>query len=550
LRIQRRLKGVARFRQIAVVLAKYGFGEVLARANLPFRVKALLRRPIAARPAGPVGLRMALEELGPAFVKFGQILSTRSYLLPPEYAVELAKLQDQVSPFSFEEVEGVIQAELGAKPLDIFAEFETQPLASASIAQVHLARLKTGERVCVKVQRPQVRETLALDIMILKELARLLEAHVPESRQYDPTGVVGEFERTSRREVDFSIEAINIEVFGRNFADDPSVSILRVFKGQSSSRVLTTEFIDGIKISDVDSLRAANLDTVSVAKAGAHAVLRQVFEFGFFHADPHPGNIFVKADGKIAPVDFGIVGRLSRDEVRNLAELLIGIVQNESESLLSGMERLHLLPDDVNRRDVLEEVMLLGEKYGGLTLGEINFKELFGEVLAFMRRYRIRMRTEFLLLGKALSIYEEVGRVLDPEFSMMAEARPYVTKLMRRKRLLTALLGSRGKSLTDNLSKLSTIPSDVAHVLALAREGRLKIEFEHLGLEKLTAEIEKASNRISFSFITAALVVASSLILVLGGKVIYYRTFGIVGFVLAAMVGVWLLFNIIRSGRV
>ncbi len=550
LRLQRRLKSVGRFRQIAVVLAKYGFDEVLSRAHLPFHIKALLRKPLGKRSTGPEGLRMALEELGPTFIKFGQILSTRSYLLPSDYAAELAKLQDRVSPFSFEDVEKIITADLGERPSAFFKEFDREPLASASIAQVHMATLGTGERVCVKVERPAVRETLALDIMILKDLARLLEAHVPESRRYDPVGIVKEFERTSRREIDFSIEASNIEIFARNFADDPDIHILRVFREHSSSRVLTTEFIDGIKISEVDRLRQANLDTARIARKGAQAVLKQVFEHGFFHADPHPGNLFVTCDGKIAPVDFGIVGRLTKQEIRDLAELLIGIVQGEHESLLAGMERLKMLPDNVDRRDVLEEVMLLSEKYAARKLGQINVKELFTELISFMRRYRIRMRTEFLLLGKALSIYEEVGRMLDPEFSMMEEAKPYVGRLMKRKRILSMLLGSRGRTIGEAISKLSSIPSDLAHILSLAREGRLKIEFEHVGLEKLTAEIEKASNRISFSFIVAALVVASSLILVLGGKVLAYRGFGIAGFIFAAMVGIWLLINIIRSGKV
>jgi ubiquinone biosynthesis protein len=545
----RRLRSVGRFRQIIAVLAKYGFDEALSRAHLPFPARARLRPSIGRVSAGPARLRLALEELGPTFIKLGQVLSTRSYLLPPDYAVELAKLQDRVSPCAFEDVEKVMREDLGESADRLFAEIDREPLASASIAQVHLATLASGERVCVKIQRPSVKAVLALDTMILKDLARLLEAHVPESRQYDPVGIVTEFERTSRREVDFTIEASSMAAFERNFADDPTIHIPRVFKECSSPRVLTTELIDGIKISEVDRLREAGLDLKEIARTGAQAVLKQVFEHGLFHADPHPGNLFVTCDGKIAPIDFGIVGRLTRDEISDLAELMLGIFEADSDSLIAVLNRLRMLPDDVDRREVAEDVMLLGEKYASRKLGELNMKELFGELVGLTRRYRVRMRTEFLLLGKALSIYEEVGRVLDPEFSMMEIAKPYVAKLMRRKHALAIILGTKGRRLVEALSKISSIPSDLARVLALAREGRLKIEFQHVGLEGLTAEIEKASNRLSFSLIVAALVVASSVMLVLGPDAVVYRLFAIGGFGIAALIGFWLLINIIRSGR-
>lgn len=548
--IQRKLKSIRRFRRIAVVLAKYGFGEFLYRAHLPLHVKALLKRHGASDMAGPERLRLALEELGPTFIKFGQILSTRAYLLPSDYGVELAKLQDQVRPFAFEDVERIVTADLGGSLSSLFKEFDREPLASASIAQVHMATLAGGERVCVKVQRPAVRETFALDIMILKDLAGLLEAHVPESRRYDPSGIVREFERTSRREVDFTVEASHIAAFARNFAGDPEVQIHKVFSACSTSRVLTTEFIDGIKISEIERLRAANLDSAAIARAGARAVLRQIFEFGLFHADPHPGNLFVTCDGKIAPIDFGIVGRLTKKEISDLADLFIGIVEGEEQQIMRAMEKLRMLPDDAERRDVLEEVMLLSERYGSRALGEINIKELFGEIISFMRRYRVRVRTEFLLLGKALSIYEEVGRVLDPDFSMMEEAKPYVTKLLGRQRILAKLLGERGRAIGDVVSKLSSVPSDLANILALVRQGRLKIEFEHMGLERITGEIEKASNRLSFSLLVAALIVASSTVLVRGGDVPIYRGFGVAGFAIAGLVGLWLLINMLRSGRV
>ncbi|MFH1312396.1 MAG: AarF/ABC1/UbiB kinase family protein [Candidatus Eisenbacteria bacterium] len=549
LRIQRKLRSIARFRHITLVLAKYGFDEVLGRIHLPLHVKGILTKRLGTQATGPERLVLAIEELGPTFIKFGQTLSMRSYLLPPEYGIALARLQDRVSPFPFEDVQKIIRDELGGDPSEVFREFEREPFASASIAQVHKAVLLTGEKVCVKVQRPGVRETLDLDIMILKDLAGLLETYVPESRPYDPSGIVSEFERTSRRETDFTTEAANLVVFKRNFEDEPAVYISGVFRQLSTSRVLTTEFIDGIKISDVDRLTRADVDVPDVARAGARAVLKQVFEDGLFHADPHPGNLFVMPDGRIAPVDFGIVGRLTRKEIDDLAEFLIAAVRRDGERLLAAMEKLNIIPRDVERRDVLEDVMLFLDKYGTRDLGDLNIKEVFTEFVSFMRRYRIKIKTEFMLLGKALSTYEEVGRALDLGFNMMAEAKPYVTRLLSRRRLFSSILGG-GRSFGEIVSALSGIPGDLARVMTLAKDGRLKIEFEHLGLEKLTNELERSSSRISFSLIVAALVVASSLILVLGGDVFPYRWLGIAGFGFAAVVGIWLLIEIIRSGRV
>lgn len=551
LSIQRRLQRIKRFRDISVVLAKYGFDEVLARAHLPLHLKAALRKPIGRMSTSPERLRLALEELGPTFIKFGQILSTRSYLFPPAYARELAKLQDKVKPFDFEAVREIVTCELD-KPLEeAFAEFDAVPFASASIAQVHRAKLLSGEEVVVKVQRPGVRETLTVDIMILEDIARLLEEYVPESRRYDPRGMVREFKRTSKREVDFRVERANTEVFRRNFAGSEEVHIERTYGEYSTSRVLTVEFIDGIKISEVEHLREVGVDTSAVARIGARAVLKQVLDDGYFHADPHPGNIFVLRDGRIAPVDFGMVGRLTEDDMDVLSEFFIGFMKKDAEKLIGVMEKLDLIPHDVEKREVVEDLMLFMDKYSTMSLGQVNMKELISEIMSFLTMYRIKMRTEFLLLGKALGVYEEVGRVLDPQFNMFEEARPFVEKLVRRKYSITGLFGRRSGRIEDVVGQLASIPGDLASLITIAKSGKLRIEFEHLGLEKLTGEFEKSSSRISFSMLVAALIVASCLITVFGqGSVPYHRALGTGGFLFAAVVGLWLLVDTIRSGRV
>ncbi len=545
--IQRRLKSIGRFRSIAVVLAKYGFGEILGRIHLPHRMTLIGKRSVI-KAGAPERLVMALEELGPTFIKFGQILSTRSYLLPSGYAAALTRLQDEVSPFPIEDVRRTVEQELGKPPEGLFASFDEHPFASASIAQVHRATLPSGEAVVVKVRRPGVRETLELDIMILHELAELLETYVPESRRYDPKGIVREFERTSRREIDFTAEAANLDVFRHNFADVPDIHIPVVYRKLSTEKVLTTEYIDGIKISNVDELKRADLDLPTVARLGARAVLKQVFEDGLFHADPHPGNLFVMPDGKIAVVDFGIVGRLTRQEIDDLTEFFIAVVKGDGERLLVAVERMNVLPDDVDRRSALEDAMLFLDKYKTQDLGDRNMKQMFQEVIYFMRRYRVRVKTELLLLSKALGTYEDVGRKLDPDFNMIEEFRPYVEKMIRKKYGIGSLF--KGRNLGELISNLSSIPSDLANIMALARKGKLKIEFEHLGLEQVTSQIERSGNRLSFSMIIAALVVASSLILVLGRGAFTERGLAIAGFALSAVVAGWLLFSMIRSGRV
>jgi ubiquinone biosynthesis protein len=547
LRIQRRLKSIGRFRHIAVVLAKYGFGEILGRIHLPYRMAALGKRQVL-KAGGPERLVMALEELGPTFIKFGQILSTRSYLLPQEYGAALARLQDEVSPFPVEEAKETIRRQLGKGVEELFASFEETPMASASIAQVHRATLASGEDVVVKIRRPDVQETLELDILILHELAELLETYVPESRRYDPKGIVREFERTCRREIDFTTEAANLDVFRHNFEDVPDIHIPKVYRKLSTSKVLTTEYIRGIKISNVEELRKASIDLAEVARKGARAVLKQVFEDGLFHADPHPGNLFVTPDGKIAAVDFGIVGRLTQQEMDDLSDFFIAVVRGDGEKLMAAAEKMNALPDEADRRSALEDAMLFLDKYRSQDLGDFNMKQMFREVIYFMRRYRVRVKTELLLLSKALGTYEDVGRKLDPNFNMMEESRPYVEKMIKRKYGLASLF--KGRNLREFISNLVSIPSDLANIMGLAKEGKLKIEFEHVGLEQLTSQIERSANRLSFSLIIAALVVASSLILVLGGTAFNERGLALVGFGLSAVVAGWLLISVIRSGRV
>lgn len=546
--ISRRFQRIARLRKITSVLAKYGFTQLISGVDLPFYLRGFLRMGKSRGWGSPDDLKKALEELGPIFVKFGQMLSTRSYLLPPGYASALAELQDRVSPFPAEVARGVIEAELG-RPLDeVFIEFEEMPFASASIAQVHRATTIDGRKVCVKIQRPGIEELLELDISILKQIALLLERYVNQSRRFDPTGIVAEFERTIRREIDFTVEATNIEIFRRNFSTWNQVFVPCVYIDLSTPKVLVTEYVEGIKISDLDAIRRAQIDSSAIARAGARMVFKQVLEDGFFHADPHPGNLFVLSDGRIAMVDFGIVGRLTRREMELFEDFAIAALKGDGDRMFEALSGLGFIPAGVDRRMLIEDMMVLFDFYKTRSLGQIDFRRAFRDFIWFVRRHGIRMRSEFLLLGKALSTYEEVGRALDPDFNVLEEARHLLRELGLRRRSLSRLM--RLEVLNDLISSLLSIPTDLAKIVSDARDGRLKIEFEHIGLEKLTGEMERSSNRLSFALLVAALIVASSLILVRSDGYTRYHLLGVGGFLLAAVVGAWLLINIVRSGRV
>lgn len=539
---------IARLRRIVSILARYGFAQLISQARLPLYLRLFLKVGKRRGWGSPENLKRALEDLGPSFIKFGQMVSTRSYLLPPDYASALAGLQDKVSPFPTDVAKRIIETELN-KPIEqIFAEFEEIPFASASIAQVHRATTLDGKKVCVKVQRPGIEDLFAMDIAILKQIASLLEKYVKEWKQFDPTGMVGEFERTVRKEIDFTLEASNIEIFRKNFSTWDEVYVPSVYTDLSTQRVLVIDYIEGTKISDVDALSSAKLDTGAIARTGARMVFKQVLEDGFFHADPHPGNIFVLSDGRIAMIDFGIVGRLTEREMELLGDLAVGAVKGDGDRILKALSDLGFIPQDVDRRMLIEDMTLLMDLYRTRNLGQIDFRTAFKDFIWLIKRNRITIKSEFLLLGRALTTYEEVGKGLDPSFNVLDEARLILRDLALRKAGFTRFV--RLEVLRDLLSSLLSIPRDLAKIVSNAKEGRLKIEFEHVGLEKLISEMERSTNRLSFSLLIAALIVASSLILVRSELYPSYNLIGIGGFLLAAVVGAWLLVNIVRSGRV
>jgi ubiquinone biosynthesis protein len=556
LELHKTYRNIGRYRQVIAVLIKYGFGEVLDRMNVASylrigRRKLFARQQEIAAFSWAERIRLALDDLGPTFVKMGQIMSTRPFLIPVDLVIELAKLQDQVAPFPFDEVRQTIEKELG-KPLDqLFQAFSPDPVASASLSQVHRATTLAGEDVAVKVQRPNVKQIMEKDLSILRDLAVLLDRYIPEVRQFSPVAIVDEVAKSAKQEVDFLYEARNLEIFAQNFADDDRIFLPRVFWDHTSLRVLTLSFIDGIKISDVPRLREAGVDLEVVTRAGGQLLAKQIFEFGFFHADPHPGNLFVLRDNRIAPVDFGMMGKLSHGALELVADLLIAATSNDTRRIVRVLQNHELLDDDVRPEALEADLALFLHRYHGVPLAKLKMRSLLTDAFEIMNVYRIKFPPELMMLGKALGTYEEVARTLNPQYDFVTELLPSIKKLSTRKFTPESIFSDVSTYLLDLRELLVNFPFEIRRIARNLRKGDLSISFHHKGLERLILELEKASNRLAFALIIASLIVASSLIMTkpVGMTILGVPALGLVGYVTAGVLGIWLVIAILRSGK-
>jgi ubiquinone biosynthesis protein len=553
----KRYRHLKRYRQIVGVLVKYGFGHILSRMRIFTFLKSgkkfLVREKREIKElAYAQRIRLAMEELGPAFVKFGQVLSMRPFLIPFELVMELAKLQDEVAPFPFPVVKEIAESELKAPLEELFEEFNPVSIASASLAQVHKAKTKDGDEVVVKVQRPGIKKIIDTDMEILKDLANLLVKYIPESEQYDPQGMVEELSRTFRREIDFKNEGRNIEIFAHNFKGDLTVKVPKVFWDKTTSHVLTMEYIHGIKVSNLAELEKAGLDRKIIARSAGKALFKQIFVDGFFHADPHPGNLFIMPGNVIAPLDFGMMGRLSETLMDELSDLLIAIVTWNPKGIVKIYQKAGIISEGTDFKTLETDLTEFLYRYHRIPLARIDIKSLINDAFDLIHRHKIKIQSELMLFGKALATYEEVGRMLDPQFDFVTEMIPYVKKLSRRKFRAKIIFRDIATALQDLRDLLVPLPFDLEIITEKLRKGELGFSLQHKGLEKFILEMERSSNRISFSLIIAALIVGSSLImrLEMGPYLFGYPLLGIFGYVFAGILGIWLVIAILRSGRI
>ena len=555
-KLKRRYKNINRLREITTILIKYGFDyfvKQLGLTNLISKGEKILKlKPSKiAQLSLPVRVRLALEELGPTFIKLGQILSTRPDLIPSDYIEELQKLQDEVPPFAYEQVEKAIKKELGADVSEIFKSFEQIPFAAASLGQVHQAILEDGEKVVVKVQRPDIEKVIETDLDILFHLARLTEKHIPDSRLYDPVGIVEEFAKVIRLELDYGTEGRNAERFKKNFEGEEIIYTPKIYWEFSSKRILTMELIEGIKINALEELDKAGYDRKKIAENGAKAFMKQILIDGFFHADPHPGNMLVMKGEIIGFMDFGMMGRLDEETREKGVDLFIALMERNPDKIINEMLDLGIAPPEIDTRSLKIDIKEMIDQYYNKPLREIKLGELINQLVEISIRYQIKMPAEFALLGKALLTIEGIGLELDPDFNLAEIAKPYAKDIILERKSPQRLFIKFLNDLNELYNLIILIPRQLNKTLKKMEKGTFKLEFQHRGLENLISALDKAANRIAFSLILAAIIVGSSLIMQTdkGPHFMGFPVIGVLGFLIAAILGLGLVIIIIRSGK-
>jgi ubiquinone biosynthesis protein len=542
------LRNLKRLRHILLVFAKYGFRDIIDRLpiKIPHKIKKELLKGTRAKR-----LRLAIEELGPTFIKFGQLLSVRADIIPKDIVSELTKLQDEVKPLPFDVIKKVIEEELKNPIETLYGSFDREPMASASLSQVHRAITKEGKRVAVKVQRPDVRGIIETDLSITELLANLIEREIKGAKDYELVTRVQEIGRNLQAELDFTNEGKSIDRFRTNFKDDESILIPEVYWELSTDNVLTMEKLDGMKITDIDALDKAGFSAKQFTKKGADFILSQVFNFGYFHADPHPGNLLVSKDGKIILLDFGLIGTLDNEMRENLANLLLAVIKKDTERITELFVKLGVMKEEEDIKDVKSDLRDFIDRYYGIPLSRLSINDIVNDSFEISRKYRMRIPRNLILLAKALSTVEGIAHQLDPTFDMIAHLKPFTKKLIERKYSVRSFLKEASRLLESYSMLLKKLPGDLTLILKKMKEGKLKIEFEHRGLTDLISKSERSANRLSFSFIIAALIVGSSLIMLSnrGPFLFGFPAFGIIGYVVAGLFGLGLVISLLRSGK-
>ncbi|MGI6648549.1 MAG: ABC1 kinase family protein [Bacillota bacterium] len=549
----RRYRHLTRYREIANVLARHGFGFLFDQAGL----RDLLQRKSMAEGVkrkghltAPERVFHALNELGPTFVKMGQILSTRPDIIPWSYLEQLEKLQDMVQPFSFAQVQEVFYQEQDKTLDDVFIKFEPEPIASASIAQVHRAFLITGEAVVVKVQRPDIQRTIEIDLEILFDLARLLETKTVWGKHYGLVDIVEEFAQSLRAELDFTAEGRNGERFVNLFKDDPTVVIPRVYWEYSTRHVLVMEYIDGIKMSATNRLREAGYDLRLIGQNFVNAIMKQIYIFGFFHSDPHPGNLSVLSGERVVFMDFGQVGRIDEPTKQKAVNLVLAMVRYDVDAVMRGLLDIGVVQRKINWAHLRRDISRLQQKYYGLPFSEISVGEALRELVDISFRYKIRIPPEFALAIKCLVTSEGVLQQLDPQISLLELAEPFARRIVRQRMAPTEIKRTLVRSALEFSEFARRLPRQVENILGLMEEGEFKIQLEHQNLQRFSLRLNMIANRITLSILIASLIVGSSLIVNrTQGTFLSNLPIAEVGYVFAAAMGFWLVVSIIRSGR-
>lgn len=551
------MRDLPRLHEIATVMIRHGFGDVMRRlgvVSLLERAGQMLHLPHAEEQhvvlETPERIRLAFEELGPTFIKLSQLLATRVDLFSPEWIAEFERLQDNVPPESFENLLPEIEHALGRSPFEVFRELETTPCGSASIAQVHRAQLQDGTPVVLKIRRLGIRPKIEADLRILNHIASLIESEIPESRRYQPVQIAREFGRSLLRELDLALEAHTQERFRENFSRDPGILIPRIYWEWTHQSLNVQEYVDGIPGNNLVAADAAGLDRALLAKRGGEAVLKMILVDGYFHADPHPGNVFYLPGNRLALLDFGMVGRLTEQRRDQIVDLLVSLARHDERGILEVL--LDWTDEgDVDEDRLYRDVSELASDYEFRSLKDIQLGALLAEVTAIMRAHSIVLPADLTLLFKSLITLEGLGLKLDPEFRITDHIEPFLKRVMRQ-RYHPATLFKRGKhGLHDVMSLLGGLPRDAARLVKEARRGRLKIDLDIKRLDHFGHQIDHSTNRLTIGILTAALIIGSSIVLTVqaGPMLMGLPLFGLLGFLIAFFNSMWIIFSIWHADK-
>lgn len=557
--MRKRIRQLQRYRDIVIALVRHGFGFLVEESDLLQRLRIPIRRfrMVDDIDRKSLGLRIknVVEELGPTFIKLGQIASTRSDLLPEDIVKELEKLQDDVKPIPYEQVQEIIESELGHNIGTVYDHFEKQSLAAASIGQVHLGVLHSGERVAVKIQRPQAAESIRVDLEILADLAAIAERRFAWARRIQMEVLIAEFGSSLISELDYIKEARNAEKIAEQFKDDVHINVPLIYSDYSSKKVMTMQYIEGVRLYQEDQLDAHGYDRARIANRLIQALFHQIFIEGLFHADPHPGNIVIQPGEVIALLDFGMVGRLTSDSKFHFSSLIIALMRQNTDGVIKAIYRIGLIDEDLDMGELRYDIEELRERYFGVPLSRVSLGGIVSDLFEVAYKYHIRVPADFILLGKTLVTIEGVVTKLDPTISIVKIAEPFGLQLLlerlRPKNLTSSLL----KDVTDYGDLLIDFPRQSRELFSLIKKGKLHMNISVQDAYDFIRKLDRIGNRItfgivllSFSLIMMGLIIGSSIV---GRK--HYFLLNVptieVGFVLASLMSLWLLFSIFKSGR-
>lgn len=548
----RLLRNLRRSREIVTVLVNYGFDDLVDQLGLR-RYLRFGRRLLFWKRSEPEikltrakRIRLALESLGVTFIKFGQVVSTRPDLVPRDVINELSKLQERVPSFPSDIAVRIVERELDA-PIDtLFAEFDTKPMAAGSLGQVHKARLHDGTRVVLKIKRPDIDRVIQQDLSLMLELATMIERHFPDADVFDPVGLVNQFSRTIHRELQFTREARSTDEFFRLFQDDATLYVPKIFWDLTSGDVITMEFIDGYRIDDEEELKNLPISAYDVAANGARIFMKMTFEFGIFHADPHPGNFRVLPDGSLCLIDYGMIGILEEERRDLLVDLLLNVAKKDTAKLVDVVLRIGKAKRHVDHQLLRADLRDFIGNYYGIPLDQISVGKMLTDFINILAIHRIRCPVDIMLLIRAMITLEGVATKIAPDLNIAQEMEPYIYKVSSE-RYHPRAIASRIWSEACDLSKvLHDLPEQVGRTLGKLSDDELQIHLEHKGFDHLTTEMDRSGNRLAIGMVMSALILASAITLSSDTKLVYIS---IPIFMMSSLLGIWLIYGVFRSGR-